>query len=70
MLVMSLGSWAERSRVTTSVGLGIQVEPGAFPVDEKHMVPMQPPRPQAPFVVDRILFVVECTFFLQKEIDV
>ena len=67
---MLLGSLMERSRVMTLSGLEIKVRPGALLVEEKRVVPRQPSCLQMPFVVGHILFVVECSFCLQKETDV
>ena len=52
------------SELETLKKLGIQ------PVEEVRVVPGQPPRPQVPYVVDCILFVVEWSSCLQKEIDI
>ena len=56
----------ERSRIMELARLGIQVELGVFLVEKEHMVSRKPPHPQMPFVIDRILFVVECSFYLQR----
>ena len=60
----------KKSWVATLVELKIRVGPGAFLAEEERVVSRQPPRPQVPFVVDRVLFVMECSFCLQKETNV
>ena len=43
---------------------------GIQPMKEVRVVPRQPLHPNAPFVVCRFLFMVGCSFCLQKEIVV
>ena len=66
---MILGPLMEKRQVVALVGLGIRVELGALLMEEEFMVLMQPSRPQMPFVVNHIIFVMECLFYLQKELD-
>ena len=58
----------KKSQVAVSTGLGIRVGLGAFPIEKKCVVQRQPPHPQVPIVVGRVLFVVECSSYLQKGI--
>ena len=66
----AFGAWVEISQLTTSAGLGIQVGIKALLIQKERVVPRQPLRPQMLFVVNRVLFVKECSFCLQKETDV
>ena len=63
---MLLGSLMERSWVMTLARLEIRVELGVFPMEKERMVPRQSPRPQVPFVMGRIFYVVQCLFCLQR----
>ena len=65
---MLLGSLMERSQVAALVGLGIQIGPETLSIEEERVVSRQSPRPQMPFVVSHVLFMVEYSFCLQKEI--
>ena len=62
------GSWVESNRVEALVGFEILGELRVLSMDEEHVVSRQPPRPQVLGEVDRVLFVVVCSFYLQKKI--
>ena len=66
----AFGSYVEKSRVVVLTRIKIWVGPRALFVEEEHVVLRQPPCTQVPFVVGCVLFVVECSFCLQKKIDI
>ena len=64
---MLLRSLMKRSQVAALVGLGIRIELRALLVEDERVVLRQPLHPQALVEVNRVLFVVECSFCLKKE---
>ena len=60
----------EKSRVDVLGELEILRKLGIQPMDKVRVVPRQPPRPQMPYIVGHILFMMECSYSLQKEMDI
>ena len=58
-----LGSYVEKIWIVASVGLVISAGLRALPAKEKREVPRQPPRPQVPYEVGRILIVMVYPLF-------